>query len=92
MFPVLVICANLVAFSCLDDAFGIAALLQREPAALLRVVRLCKILPQCPSLTQHQKNYLLLLFVGDEEVLGGVRVRLPCPSPLHMARHLSPEF
>ena len=35
---------NLVSFSCLDDPLGIAALLQGEPAALLRVVRLCKVL------------------------------------------------
>ena len=45
-----------------------------------------------PVFNSTPKKYLLLLFIGDEEVLSGVRVRLPCPSPLHMARHLSPEF
>ena len=43
---------NLVALSRLDDPLGIAAFLQREPAALLWVVRLCKILPEWNILTK----------------------------------------
>ena len=47
---------NLVAFSCFDDPFSIAALLQREPAAFLWVVRLCKVLGR--KVYESKKNVL----------------------------------